>query len=156
MRSFATSLLVLSFVIPFALKAETPHEDAAAEHTEHEETHNGANLHLLTPPMVNRAKATRPGKVALESPAAFAKVQGGTATLKWTESKGADSYQIQVATDPNFKWLLKNENFYKGNSMELGGLEAGKQYFWRVAGMKGDNDPEYIKGFFTMSSFEAR
>lgn len=154
MRTFATSLLVLNLILPTLLRAETPHEDAAAEHEEKSKT--GANLHLLAPPALNRAKATRPGKVILETPAAFAKVQGGSATLKWTESQGADSYHVQVATDPNFKWLVKNENFYKGTSMDVGGLEAGKQYFWRVAGMKGDNDPEYIKGFFANSSFEAR
>jgi len=150
MRHFATSLLVLGLVTPFALRAETPHEEHGGK------SHTGANLHLLAPPEANRAKATLPAKVTLESPAAFAKIAGGSTTLKWTESKGADSYQVQVATDPNFKWLVKNENFFKGNSMELSGLEAGKQYFWRVAGMKADNDPEYLKGFFATSSFEAK
>jgi hypothetical protein len=154
LRAFAKTLLVLSLVIPAVLRAETPHEDAADEAAEKSKT--GANLHLLGQHPLDRSLTTRPSKVTLESPEAFAKIQGGTATLKWTESKGADSYHVQVATDPNFKWLIKNENFYKGTTMDLSGLEAGKQYFWRVAGMKADNQPEYLKGFFTMSSFEAR
>jgi hypothetical protein len=116
----------------------------------------GANMNLLPQPTPNKEKGTRPSKVTLESPAALSKVSGGAVTLKWSESKGATAYHVQVATDPNFKWLVTNENFVKGNTFEVKGLEAGKQYFWRVAGMNPDHTTEYVRGDFVWSSFTAQ
>lgn len=117
---------------------------------------HGANLHLLPPPAPEASKVTRPSKVTLEAPKAMSKVSGGSATLQWSASTGADKYMVQVATDPNFKWLVVNEVNVQGTSYEVKGLETGKQYFWRVAGMKADNDPSYLKGDFARSMFEAQ
>ena len=117
---------------------------------------SGADLNLLPPSVPNRAVSTWPSKVTLQEPAALAKVSGTSVTLKWDAGQGADSYHVQVATDPNFKWLVANEPFHKGTTFDVSGLEAGKQYFWRVAGMKSDNSPEYQKGPFVFSSFEAK
>lgn len=117
---------------------------------------SGANMNLLPPPQADHAKVAKPAGVVLESPAAMSKVTGGSATLKWKEASGATGYLVQVATDANFKWLVANRSFHKGTSFEVKGLEAGKQYFWRVAGMKEDNDPSYLKGPFGRSMFEAQ
>ena len=147
MSSAGKYIVALSLLLSFG---------AFAHEGEQQEEGKGADMHLLPKPIPNPAKATRPSKVVLESPAALSKVPAGAVTLKWQEAKGAESYQVQVATDPNFKWLVTNEFFVKGNSFELKNVEAGKQYFWRVAGMNPNSDPEYLKGFFTNSMFLAQ
>ena len=146
MSSAGKYILALTLVFSFG----------ALAHEAEQESEHGANMHLLPKPIPNPAKATRPAKVVLESPTALSKVAAGSVTLKWQESQGSESYQVQVATDPNFKWLVTNEFFVKGNSFELKNVEAGKQYFWRVAGMNSNSDPEYLKGFFSNSMFEVQ
>lgn len=120
------------------------------------ESHEGGPRNLFPKPQPTKSKATRPAKVTLLEPKALSVVQGTQVTLKWSESEGADSYRIQVATDPNFKWLIASEDFFKGTSYEVKGLEAGKHYFWRVYGVKSDNDPSYTAGFADFSSFETK
>lgn len=77
----------------------------------HKESHS---RNLFPKPEADKSKTTRPGKVTLLEPKALSSVQGNQVTLKWKEATDADSYRVQVATDPNFKWLVANEDFYKG------------------------------------------
>lgn len=99
---------------------------------------------------------TAPQKAEGLEPAWYSVIEGSTVTLKWTAAVGADSYHLQVATDPKFKWLVVNEHFFKGTQYELSGLESGKHYFWRVAGMKSDNEAYYLHGPFAGSMLEAK
>ncbi|PIS11912.1 MAG: fibronectin type III domain-containing protein [Bdellovibrio sp. CG10_big_fil_rev_8_21_14_0_10_47_8] len=100
------------------------------------------------------SKATRPAVVELLEPKALSKVSGSDVTLKWSEATGAESYHLQVATDPNFKWLVVNEAFVKGTSYDVKGLEAGLHYFWRVYGQRSENDRGWMSSFSNLSSFE--
>jgi hypothetical protein len=78
---------------------------------------------------------------------------GQPETLKW-KAEGADTFHVQVATDPRFKWLVIDDHYVKANSFDLKALTKGQQYFWRIAARKPDNDAGNTKGFFKTSSFE--
>lgn len=125
-----------------------------------EEGHGGGHgnlaekMNALFPPKkAQLEKRDVPAKPELASPAYFAQVTGDKATLQWKAVAGADEYHVQVATDPNFKWLVANEYHQKATSFDATGLEAGKEYFWRVAAVKTTNWSTFRKGYFAMSMF---
>lgn len=106
-------------------------------------------------PVANPALATRPGRVSLIEPKALSKVKAGAVTLKWNPVEGVESYTVQIATDPRFKWFVANEQFVKADSFQTPALEVGT-YYWRVAAKKPGNDAGATTGFFTPSSFEVQ
>ena len=122
--------------------------------SEVEKKGTGANLNLFPPPQADLSKSARPAKPELLEPAYRAEVTSDSTTLKWSPVAMADAYNLQLATDPAFKWLVVNEELYKGTSFEAKGLEKGKHYFWRVAALKTDNAPTFMKGWFSLSTFE--
>jgi len=109
---------------------------------------------LFPPPQPDLTLAQSPAKPSLESPTYYQKVAPGAVTLKWKESAETPSFHIQVATDPDFKWLVKEEHLFKGNTLEISGLEASKHYFWRIAGIKSNNKNGHTKGPYASSMFE--
>ena len=116
-----------------------------------------ADAHNFFPPKnADSSKVARPGQIELVEPAYHASITGDTTTLRWKASEGAEVYHVQVATDPNFKWLVSNVTTHQGTSFEVKGLEKGKNYWWRVAGRKLDNEPLYTKGWFAVSTFETK
>lgn len=98
----------------------------------------------------------RPGQVELLEPKALSQVSGTQVTLKWKPTPNAESYRVQVATDPNFKWLMLQKDFYQNTSLDVPRLESGKKYFWRVYAWKPGNDSGYTSSFSSMSSFEVK
>ena len=121
---------------------------------EHDDT---AKMNSLFPEKKkNQMLATKPTMVELSSPKFLAEVSGGNVKLQWTDVKGANTYHLQVATDPNFKWLVTNENFVKTNSYDFNKLEAGIRYYWRVAARNTDNDSTFTKSNFVSSAFLAK
>lgn len=100
--------------------------------------------------------ATRPSVTEVVAPAFLASVPAGTIKLEWKPAQGATGYHLQVATDPNFKWLVVNEKFLKETQFDFTKAEAGQSYFWRVAGTKGDNNPGYTKANFAGSAFNVK
>lgn len=154
-------LVSFSLVLFYAFESlaeHTPEHKAEATAAEHKSGHEGGrdNNALFPPPKPNKELATRPSKVELTEPAAFAQISGAQVTLKWKAAAGATTYRLQVATDPNFKWLKADEALYAGTSYDLKGLEAGKHYYWRVAGFKADNTSSYSQGDFSKSMFETK
>ncbi len=113
------------------------------------------DLEIIKQPVSDVENGTRPAMPVLQSPEALAKT-GTNVTLKWQEVKGASFYHIQVATDPNFKWLIVDEHNFPQTSFQPQGLTAGQNYFWRVAARKPDNFASYTKSFFSSSSFMAK
>jgi hypothetical protein len=109
---------------------------------------------LFPPPKPNLTLGQPPMKPELESPPYYQKIGDAKVTLKWKEVAETPVYHVQVATDPNFKWLVKEELLYKGTSLDVGGLEPGKHYFWRVAGQRPDNKNGHTKGPYASSMFE--
>lgn len=107
-------------------------------------------------PDVVRSKGTLPGRTEILEPKALSKISGGSVTLKWKGAEGASVYHVQVATDPRFKWMVTENHNVAGETFEVTGLEAGQQYFWRVAGRSPENDASWTKGYFSSSSFEVK
>lgn len=130
-------------------KATATHASAPAS-KEHKAEHG---TDFFPPKPVDATIATTPAKAELKSPEFFSNIKGNEVELNWSTATGADSYHVQVATDANFKWLVTNEFFVKATTFRVKSLEAGKHYFWRVAGMKSDNDAGYVNGPFAASMF---
>ncbi len=116
----------------------------------------GAGHHLYPPKVADKKFATKPAKVKLVEPKNLAQINASTVELKWEAVENATSYRVQVATDANFKWLVSEALDVQETNYSASGLEKGKQYFWRVAGVKRDNDAGYTQGHFTWSSFEIK
>ena len=130
--------------------------EAKAAHGENEEEANAAKMSSLFPTKQKNADlGARPAVTELTSPAFLAVVGAGSVKLEWKAVPTATDYHVQVATDPNFKWLVANEKFVKTNSYDFK-AEAGKRYFWRVASFKGDNNPSYTKSNFVGSAFNVK
>lgn len=104
----------------------------------------------------DKALSARPASAELLEPKAFSVVTGNQVTLKWQAAQGADSYRVQVATDPNFKWLVAAQDFVKETSFQVTGLQPGQQYFWRIYGMKPENETGFSSSFPSVSSFETK
>lgn len=111
---------------------------------------------IFPPKQADKSKGTTPQRVEIIEPKAFSNVNGPTVELQWKAAEGATSYRVQVATDPNFKWLVAEKDFVTDTKFSLSGLESGKKYHWRVFPWKKDNDPSWTSGVATVSSFEVR
>lgn len=104
----------------------------------------------------DKSLSARPEIPTLQEPKALSQVSGDKVTLKWAPVPTAESYRLQVATDPNFKWLVTQQDFYKNTSFDLTGLQAGNHYFWRVYAMKTNNEAGFSSSFPSVSSFEVK
>lgn len=111
------------------------------------------NSALFPQPTPNKAKSTQPDAPTLVAPAFNATTGGGNVELKWNPVNNANGYHLQVAKDPNFKWLVVEQNPMTETSYTVIGLEKGKTYFWRVAAYTLGNTQSYSKSWFTKSSF---
>ena len=98
---------------------------------------------------------TTPAVVEIKAPKFLSKITT-PAKLEWKEARGANAYHVQVATDPNFKWLVAEDHFVKTTSFEVTKTEAGRKYYWRVAAYNTDNDSMYAKSNFSGSVFVAK
>lgn len=103
----------------------------------------------------NSKMSARPPSVELTGPKFLAKVSGEI-KLEWKPTAGADIYHVQVATDPNFKWVVVQDQFVKDTSFNFSKGEPGKKYYWRVAAFNSKNDSMYTKSNFSGSVFVAK
>lgn len=141
-----TSAFCLALTLsPFARS----NEGAAAEGHAAEAENIG-----IAQPQFEASKSFAPAKPKLVGPAPMATVSGQV-TLKWEAVDSASDYHVQVATDPNFKWLVSEDHFVKGTEFNFA-AEAGKTYWWRVAARKADNKATHSKSFFASSTFTAK
>lgn len=138
--------ILVSFIIFFAATVISIQSLAKEEHRD--------NSALFPPKEPNKALSTVPAATSLSEPAFMAKVSGSEVTLKWAAVEGVETYHVQVATDPVYKWLTVDEKLYKGTSLQLKDLQPGKHYYWRVAAFKAKNMNSFSKGEFTKSMFE--
>jgi hypothetical protein len=116
-----------------------------------------AKMNSLFPEkQASKSLSQRPAQVQLQSPAFRAKVPGTEVQLSWQSVSGADTYHLQVATDPNFKWLVINDAFVKEPVYNFASAQAGTRYFWRVASWNSKNDSGYTKSNFSTSHFETK
>jgi hypothetical protein len=109
---------------------------------------------LFPPHLPQTELAQTPAQPQLIEPAFMARPKAGTLSLKWTDAERADHYHLQVATDPNFKWLVVDQNMIQATSFDLTALEPNTHYYWRVAAIKSNNLPGHRKAAFVKSSFQ--
>lgn len=139
---------LLAFVLILGLSYSTLAGEGGGEETHH------PDMNALFPPKKPDAgKIVVPGKPVLVDPQFMATITTDKANLKWSEAKDAENYQVQVATDPNFKWLVLENNAVRGTSLEVGGLEKGKKYYWRVRSQRPSNDNGYQHSMAAWSTF---
>lgn len=153
---FAALVFILALsIVPKTLAAE---QKAAAGHGDQDHKEKlGKTMNSLFPQkQKDSSHSTSPTVVKLTSPKFLAKVSGTSTKLEWSAAEGATSYHVQVATDPDFKWLVANELSVKGTSFEATQLEADKNYYWRVAAVKGENDSMFTKSLFVNSAFKTQ
>lgn len=148
-----TALSLLAFALTLALTSPSVAEEAAHGGGGHHDLSGKMNA-LFPQPATELEKRQVPGKPELAAPTYFAQIKGDKATLQWKAVEGADEYHVQVATDPNFKWLVADNNHVKATSFDATGLEAGKHYYWRVAAVRSTNWTTFRHGFFASSMFE--
>ncbi len=127
--------------------------------------HGGAAVHDPSPEMnklfpqkkADPTKRVAPAKPELVSPEFHASVDAKATELKWKEVEGATHYHVQVAKDPNFKWLMADAAAVTGTSFKVDGLEAGKTYFWRVLSVNSNMEQLFTKSpFATPSTFKTK
>jgi hypothetical protein len=58
-------------------------------------------------------------------------ITGTTATLSWSPSQGATSYNLQVSVNSDFSSPILNVTGLTGNSDPMSGLTPGATYYWR-------------------------
>ena len=97
-----------------------------------------------------------PSKVDLTQPAFMATITSPNVILKWKPSPNAKNYHLQVATDPNFKWLKVDEHMLTTTEYEVRQLDENKHYYWRVAPENRDKMPGSTKGTFAASMFQTK
>ncbi len=152
MKIFA-SLIV--FALTLAVTAPVLANEGHSGPNHHSKEELGEKMNSLFPEKQMKAESqTIPAKPELSSPEYFAAVKGDSVTLKWKEAKDAQEYHVQVATDPNFKWLVVEDHHVKATTFDVTKLEAGKHYFWRVASVRPDNWKTFRKSYFATSMFE--
>ncbi len=114
------------------------------------------NEMLYPPPKPNLENGKLPEKVELASPKFMATITSPNVILKWKANKEAKNYHLQVATDPNFKWLKVDEHMYQGTEYEVKQLEEDKHYYWRVAPTNNEKWAGQTKGYFATSMFQTK
>ena len=125
----------------------TEHESAGKDWT-HKRQEQVA--HVFPEHEMNKAAVMRPEKVQLTSPAFLAKIAGTTVKLEWTAAGRAQSYHIQVSKDAGFNnrsMYVAEDKFVSGTTLEVGNLEPGIKYFWRVAAYNKNQESSYTKSF---------
>ncbi len=134
----------------------TEHGNTKSHGNAHEEK-LGVKMNSLFPQYKPNPNAVaRPSTVKLNSPKFLSEVPAGAVKLEWTPVDGASNYHVQVATDPNFKWLITNDPWVKTNSFDAAQLEAGRKYYWRVAAIRSQNESMFTKSVFVSSVFSIK
>jgi hypothetical protein len=74
-------------------------------------------------------------------------------TLFWEKSSGANSYDVQVATDYNFSYLAINNTDIANESYKVYYLDDNTEYYWRVRAVNdnGYSDWSEHRRFYTWS-----
>jgi hypothetical protein len=155
MKVFVSVLVILGFQFaPAAGKEANSSAGKAAEGAHGEaEAHKDWN-EVFKQPEKNPAKSTLPTQTQLVEPGFLAKISDAEVTLKWKAVEGDGiKYHLQVATDPNFKWLVVNQPLVSFTEYTVKELKKDQQYFWRVYTQKPDNMATYSKSAAASSAF---
>lgn len=146
MKTLIVSLISCLLLVSFGALAESGgHAEGKGQHRD--------NTGLFPQPKADLSRGTPPASPELTAPAFQSKVADTEVALTWNASEGANAYHVQVATDPNFKWLKADEHWVKDTTFQVKDLEKGKHYYWRVAPWRDANKAASNKGSFAVSTF---
>ncbi len=81
--------------------------------------------------IINAIAALSPSAVSLVSPDNSATEMPLSTQLRWTSSKWATLYHVQVATDAGFSTIVFNDSTLTDTSATTSGLVNGTTYHWR-------------------------
>lgn len=132
------------------------HGNAMSSEHEKEEKLSKEMNSLFPQKQKDPSASQRPAIVQLMTPKFLEVISSSSAKLNWKVESGATNYHVQVATDPNFKWLVADDHWVKGNTYEVTKLEASKRYYWRVAAVNDGNISMYTKSLFVNSAFDTK
>lgn len=127
-------------------------DDATPDHSSEAPAAHDWNK-VFPQPTPNLALGTIPPSSEIVAPAYMSKVPAGEVTLKWKPVPHV-MYHLQVATDPNYKWLVADEKLITYTEYKLKAAKPNQQYFWRIYTQATDNKPGYTKGAAVSSEFE--
>lgn len=116
---------------------------------------SGMNMDIFPPKQANRSQASPPPSVELLSPAPRS-AASQPVQLSWKASAEATHYHVQVASDPNFKWLVRNDQKWTQTELSISELASGQTYYWRVWPVSSKKDAGFTKGRFSASSFRVQ
>lgn len=149
-------IATLSFAVPTLAAEDKGHGTADGHNTAPSPIVHRENSSLFPPKKADPSKSTPPATPKLVAPKFQEELAAGDVTLKWEDVPTASVYHVQVATDPNFKWLKIDDHSVRATTLDVKGLEKGRLYFWRVAGWKNDNMAATSHGQFAVSTFEVK
>lgn len=92
-----------------------------------------------------------PAQVSLAAPANGATVDAGS-PLTWTPQAGAQTYAVEIASDPTMNSLVESAASIAGNSFTpVVATVPGTAYYWRVRGMSpcGNGAWSVVRSFIT-------
>jgi hypothetical protein len=128
----------------------------------HVETRTGQLIELSTSQAVRvdaagkaGPKVTLPDMPVLLAPPHQAEISypapaQATTLLAWKEVPGSAGYHFQIDYSAYFSRPLYDRQGWKGNSIELRGLDVGK-YYWRVAAVDKNGNQGQFSDFFRFS-----
>jgi hypothetical protein len=88
------------------------------------------------------------GSPELISPENYQKNADLNIDLSWSGVIGAESYNIQVATDKNFSDLIINLSEHSQTSYSLSDLEGETDYYWKVQAKNGSLTSDWSAEFY--------
>ena len=92
----------------------------------------GAGPWSSTASFTTLTSVTAPAAVTLVAPEDGAMDVPTEVTLSWNAADGADTYDVQVATDDAFTTLAADESGLTTTTFTISGLANNTTYFWRV------------------------
>jgi hypothetical protein len=103
--------------------------------------------------VIDRVYTTAPSPPVLTTPANGATSVPVNPTLSWLNSAGATSYHVQVATNSLFSSIVSDQAGVGGTSLQIPGLSANAQYYWRVSATNAGGSSSYAgpRNFLTTS-----
>jgi hypothetical protein len=154
MKNFFSFSFSIAVIAPLALSFQLAQasDSGHAQTSGEEKSHTDWN-EIFKQPVKSEEKSSLPSKTELLEPTFMAKVTGAEVTLKWKSVEGV-KYHLQVATDPNFKWLVTDQPLTTANEFTIKDLQKGQQYFWRVYTQKSGNIAGHSKNVAASSMFE--
>lgn len=95
-----------------------------------------------------------PGTVKLLNPAKNKVGVGVSDYLHWEGIPGADKYELQVSSKPDFSFMI-TDTFLTEESCLLTGMNYNTKYYWRVKAFQGENSGPWPEEYYFTTTLPA-